>query len=58
MRMVLEYEARVSRRKKRSKDGREYYIEYVVIPRSVRGLKSLFGKRVHVRIEVVEDDNS
>ena len=52
MGLTLEFEARVSRKPNRTKDGKLYFEEYIVIPRKVRGDKSLYGKKVHVRIEV------
>ena len=52
MGLTLEFETRVSRKTNRTKDGKLYFEEYIVIPRKVRGEQSLYGKKVHVRIEV------
>ena len=54
MGLVLEFEARVSRKPNRTRDGKLYYEEYIVIPRKVRGERALYGKRVHVKIEVLD----
>ena len=54
--MRLEFNARVSRRLVVRKGGVRDYIEYVVIPKEVRGNVSLYGKTVHVIIETVEEE--
>ena len=51
---VFEYDTRVSRRMERSRGGKTYYVEYIAIPSSVKGDQTLYGKRVHVRIEVID----
>ena len=50
--MRIEYYTRVSRRRM-AKD----YLEYIPIPKEVRGGVSLYGKLVHVIIEIVDDQN-
>ena len=54
--MRLEFNTRVSRRAVARKGGVRDYIEYVVIPKEVRGNTSLYGKTVHVIIEVIEKE--
>ena len=55
MGVVYEFDTKVSRRlERRGSDGKPRYMEYVVIPKSIRGEQSLHGKRVHVRIEVLD----
>ena len=50
--MRIEYYTRVSRRRMHND-----YLEYVPIPKEVRGDISLYGKVVHVIIEVMEEKN-
>ena len=54
MGLTLEFEAKVSRKPNRTKDGKLYYEEFIIIPKRVRGDQTLYGKKVHVRIEVTD----
>ena len=49
--MRLEFYAKVARRRMRND-----YLEYIAIPKEIRGGVSLYGKTVHVIIETIDDE--